>query len=52
MDSQADKAAPYAKQRPIMVPPALYFFDEQGKLVEVLQGEVKSEQIKRLLGTS
>lgn len=52
MDSQADKAEPYKKQRPIMVPPALYFFDEQGKLVEVLQGEVKSEQIKKLLGSS
>jgi hypothetical protein len=52
MDSQADKAEPYKKQRPIMVPPALYFFDEQGKLLEVLQGEVKSEQIRKLVGTT
>lgn len=52
MDSQAAKADPYKKQRAIMVPPAIYFFDKQGKLVEVLQGEVKSEQVKKLLGTT
>lgn len=51
MDSQAAEAAPYLKQRAIMVPPALYFFDRQGKLVEVLQGEVQGEQIKKILGT-
>ena len=35
-----------------MVPPAIYFFDGQGKLVEVLQGEVKSEQIRKVLKSS
>jgi len=50
MDSQADRAEPYKKQRPIMVPPAIYFFDRQGKLVEVLQGEVKAKQIRKVLG--
>lgn len=52
MDSQADKVAPYTKQKPIMVPPAIYFFDAQNRLVQVLQGEVKVEQIKKVLGTS
>lgn len=46
MDSQADKAAPYIKQRAIMVPPALYFYDAQGTLVEVLQGELKPDKLK------
>ena len=52
MDSQAARAEPYTKQRPIMVPPAIYFLDGQGKLVEVLQGEVKREQVKKVLGVS
>jgi hypothetical protein len=52
MDSQAAEAAPYQKQRPIMVPPAIYFFDQQGKLLEVLQGEVQSDQVKKVLGTT
>jgi hypothetical protein len=52
MDSQAAKAEPYKKQRAIMVPPAIYFLDKQGKLVEVLQGEVKSGQVKKVLGTT
>ena len=46
MDSQADKAAPYTSSEPIMVPPALYFYDAQGTLVEVLQGELKPDKLK------
>jgi len=49
MDSQPDKAAPYTKQRPIMVPPGIYFFDKRNKLVQMLQGEVKSAQIRAAL---
>ena len=49
MDSQPEKAAPYQKQRPIIVPPAIYFFDKQNKLVQMLQGEVKIEQIRATL---
>jgi hypothetical protein len=52
MDSQAAEVAPYTKQKPIMVPPAIYFFDAQNRLVQVLQGEVEAEQIKKVLGTS
>jgi hypothetical protein len=49
MDSQPEKAAPYQKQRPIMVPPAIYFLDKQNKLVQMLQGEVKNEQVQATL---
>lgn len=49
MDSQPEKAAPYQKQRPIMVPPAIYFLDRQDRLVQMLQGEVKSEQVRAAL---
>lgn len=52
LDTQAARAAPYIKQRAIMVPPAIYFFDQQGKLVQMLQGELKSAQIKKILGAS
>jgi hypothetical protein len=51
MDTDKDGAAFYKKMRPVMVPPAIYFFDKQNKLVEMLQGEVKTEQIKRVLGS-
>lgn len=50
MDSQADKAAPYKKLRPIMVPPAIYFLDAQGGLLQALQGEVTREQVRKILG--
>jgi hypothetical protein len=49
MDSQPGKAAPYKRQRPIMVLPAIYFFDRQNKLLQMLQGEVKSEQVRATL---
>lgn len=48
MDTQANKAAPYKAKRPIMVPPAIYFFGEGDKLIEVLQGEVTAAQIKKV----
>ena len=49
MDTQEGKAAPYRARKAIMVPPAIYFMGKGGKLVEVLQGEVKAEQIRALL---
>lgn len=49
MDTQADKAAPYKAKRPVMVPPAIYFFGEGDELLEVLQGEVTADQIRRVL---
>jgi len=49
MDTQADKAAPYRAKRAVMVPPAIYFFGPKESLVEVLQGEVKADQIRKVL---
>ena len=49
MDSQPEKAAPYQKRRAIMVPPAIYFLDKQDRLVQMIQGEVKSEQVRATL---
>ena len=47
-DTQEADVAKYHEMRPIMVVPAVYFLDSEGKIVEVLQGEVTEEQIKAL----
>ncbi len=49
MDTQAPAAATYLDLRPIMVPPGLYFLDDAGELVEMLQGELTQAQIGALL---
>ena len=38
-----------AKLKPIMVVPGIYFLNEKGKLVELLQGEVNAEQVTAVL---
>jgi hypothetical protein len=52
VDTQPEMAEPYSKLRPMMTLPALYFIDGQGGLIELLQGEVTTEQIQKVLGTS
>ena len=42
--------APYNEMRPIMVLPAVYLLDADGKLTEMLQGEVTEEQFRNALG--
>ena len=49
MDQAPNKAAPYKAKRPIMVPPAIYFFGKGDKLLEVLQGEITADQIKKVM---
>jgi len=49
LDSQADQARVYLDLKPVMVPPGLYFFDEEGVLAEMLQGEVTREQLEKAL---
>jgi hypothetical protein len=39
----------YDDMRPIMVLPGLYFLDDKGELVELLQGEVDERKIVELL---
>jgi len=50
VDTDSAQVEPYRKLRAIMVLPAIYLLDKSGKLVEMLQGEVKSEQVKKVLG--
>ncbi len=50
MDTEPDRAAPYRAKKAVMVPPALYFLGQDGALREVLQGEVKVAQVKKILG--
>ncbi len=50
VDTDRAQVEPYRKLRAIMVLPAIYLLDGAGKLIEMLQGEVKSEQVKKVLG--
>jgi hypothetical protein len=50
LDTQKERAEPYQRQRAVMVPPAIYFFDRQGTLIDVLQGEVSKKQLQKVLG--
>ena len=49
VDVDDDKAESYRKLKPVMALPGLYFLDAEGKLVEMLQGEVTEEQIAKVL---
>lgn len=48
-DSQAEEAELYKTMRPTMVTPALYFFDSQQNLLEMLQGELEVSAISKVL---
>ncbi|MFC1655139.1 hypothetical protein ACFL2F_04970 [Myxococcota bacterium] len=48
-DVDAAKADEYAKLKAIIVVPGIYFLDEKGKLVELLQGEVSPKQVTAVL---
>jgi hypothetical protein len=52
VDTQPEMAEPYGKLRPMIAVPALYFMDAKDGLVELLQGEVTSEQITTVLGVA
>jgi hypothetical protein len=49
VDTQAALAAPYTAAKPLLVPPGIYFVDANGAVIELLQGEVKADQIKAIL---
>lgn len=48
-DVDTARAEEYAKLKPVIVVPGIYFLDEKGGLVELLQGEVKAEQVSAVL---
>jgi len=49
MDTQEKLAQPYLKSNPIMVPPALYFIDGSGGMIEMIQGVLTEDQIRAVL---
>jgi hypothetical protein len=51
VDTDGSKVDPYRNQKPIMALPAIYFLDGKGTVVDLLQGEVTSDQIAGVLQT-
>jgi hypothetical protein len=51
-DANEIEVKQYNDMSPIMVLPAVYLLDGEGKLVKMLQGELTSEQIVAALGSS
>lgn len=49
IDTQAAQAGPYTSAKPLMVPPGIYFVDQQQRVVELLQGEIKADEIAAVL---
>lgn len=49
VDTQAQQAETYTLLKPLMVTPGVYFVDERNGVLEMLQGEVKQEQIAAVL---
>jgi len=48
-DTESAKAAAYTQSRPLMVPPGIYFVDQGNAVLELLEGEVTTEQIAAVL---
>jgi hypothetical protein len=49
VDTQAAQARVYTLFKPLIVPPGVYFIDEHNAVIDMLQGEVKTEQIAAML---
>jgi hypothetical protein len=49
MDTQAAAAAPYRTLKAPVAMPAVYFLDADGKLIELLQGQITTAQAANLL---
>jgi len=49
LDRDEAKADKYDEMESLIVPPGIYFFDENEALVEMLQGEITVEQISEVL---
>ncbi|HPB51527.1 MAG TPA: hypothetical protein PLY68_09940 [Myxococcota bacterium] len=48
-DTQPEMVATYSTFRPIMVIPAVYFLDANDAILDMLQGELKPEQITAVI---
>ena len=49
IDTEGEQVEIYRMGRPILALPAIYFLDEQGQILEQLQGEVTAAQIAAVL---
>lgn len=49
MDTQVAEAKRYREKRAILTTPAVFFLDERGEVVEMFQGELKEEQVRKVL---
>jgi len=43
------RAGPYVSEKPLVVPPGIYFVDRQQHVFELLQGEIKADEIAAVL---
>ena len=48
-DVDEEEAKKYESMKPVMALPAIYFLDDEGSLIELLQGEVEDHQVSALL---
>jgi len=48
-DTQSAQAGAYTAAKPLMVPPGIYFVDASNVVVDMLQGEITTEQIAAVL---
>ncbi len=49
LDVDEEKTEKYHGMRALLVAPGVYFFDEKGKLLEMLQGEVRVDEFAEIL---
>jgi hypothetical protein len=46
-DTQPEQVEPYRQQKPMMAIPAIYLVDANGSAIELLQGEITTEQLSK-----
>jgi hypothetical protein len=49
MDTEDEKADVYRDKKPFMVVPALYFLDDAGNVLTLLQGDITEKQIEEAI---
>lgn len=50
-DTQEEQAEAFRMLRPMVTVPGIYLLDQNGAIVELLQGEVTEEQVRAALGS-
>ena len=52
MDTEDEKADVYRDKQPFMVVPALYFLDDAGNVLTLLQGDITEKQISEAISSA